>query len=253
MIPGNSGPSDASDRPSDEVRDEPVTMSVDQLTQALAHLMGDERVIVDSSRTVAESSERALDEQDTAAGQAAEPSGADDDENENVTPSSVIEALLFVGHPQNHPLTSRQMASYLRDVTPHEVDGMIEQLNAQYAENQAPFRIVSAGAGYRMLLQPEYAGLSERFYGRVRQAKLSQAAIDLLAIVAYHQPIARDEIDRMRGQASGATLAQLVRRQLLRISYSSDRPRQKIYHTTDRFLDLFRLDSLEDLPSHEDF
>src|SRR5690606_28743012 len=93
----------------------------------------------------------------------------DERENESVTPASVVEALLFVGHPENHPLTSRQLASYLRDVSPQEVDSMIAQLNSQYAEDGSPYRIVSVGAGYRMTLLPEFADVGERFYGRVRQ------------------------------------------------------------------------------------
>ncbi len=177
----------------------------------------------------------------------------EDQEESHVTPAAVLEALLFVGHPQNEPLTSRQMASYLRGVSPQEVDEMIGELNEQYDQQHAAYTIASVGAGYQMTLRDDFMRLREGFYGRVREAKLSQSAVDLLAIVAYHQPISRDDIDRFKGQASGGILGQLVRRQLLQMEYSQDKPRRKIYRTTERFLDLFGLDSLEDLPSHEDF
>jgi segregation and condensation protein B len=251
MNPADSDPSDPSDRRPERAPDAPSTMSVDQLTHALAQLMGDEPAAGDQATSFDSAG-------DTQGGPhaAAKPSSSNDaihqDEGENVTPASIIEALLFVGHPQDQPLTNRQMASYLRDISPQEVDALIEQLNDQYAKQKAAYRIVSVGAGYRMALHGEFAGLRASFYGRVREARLSQAAVDLLAIVAYHQPISRDEIDRLRDQASGGTLTQLVRRQLLAVSHTTERPRTKIYRTTDRFLDLFGLESLEDLPSHED-
>ena len=75
-----------------------------------------------------------------------------------------------------------------------------------------------------------------KFYGRVKEARLSQAAVEVLAVVAYRQPLTRDEIDALRGRPSGGLLAQLVRRQLLRIERPEDRPRQPKYLTTDRFL-----------------
>jgi segregation and condensation protein B len=169
------------------------------------------------------------------------------------TPAAIVEAILFVGHPENQLLSNRLIAGYLRGVSPSEVDDLVVQLNAAYDQQDAPYRIVSEGAGYRLALRPDFSRLRERFYGRVRQARLSQAAIDLLAIVAYHQPIARDEIDRLRGTASSAVLRQLVRRELLSIERSTQKPIRPFYRTTDRFLDLFGLRSLDDLPRHEDF
>ena len=112
---------------------------------------------------------------------------------------------------------------------------------------------MSEGAGYRLALRSEFSRLRDRFYGQVRQARLSQAAIDLLAIVAYHQPIARDDIDQLRGKPSGAVLRQLVRRELLSVQRSPQKPACVCYRTTERFLHLFGLQSLEDLPRHEDF
>jgi segregation and condensation protein B len=260
--PSNAETPDPSAARPNATSDEPATMSVDQLTQALANLMQDQGGAADHAARSPIGRERipspTTDSTASAAGRRGEDhpvesESVDASKDGNVTPASIVEALLFVGHPQNQPLTNRQVASYLRGVSPQEVDALIEQLNVQYAEQSAPYRIVSVGAGYRMELHPAFAWLSDRFYGRVREAKLSQAAVDLLAIVAYHQPISRDEIDRLRGQSSGATLAQLVRRQLLQVAHTPDRPRKKVYRTTDRFLDLFGLESLEDLPSHEDF
>ena len=90
--------------------------------------------------------------------------------------------------------------------------------------------------------------MRERFYGRVRETKLSQVAIDVLAVVAYNQGISRQEIDAMRDHSSGFILSQLVRRQMLLLEGTEDKPRKSIYFTTDRFLQVFGLDNIEDLP-----
>ena len=95
--------------------------------------------------------------------------------------------------------------------------------------------------------------MRENFYGKIRQAKLSQGAIDVLAIVAYEQPVSLDEINQTRGASSANILANLVKRQLLR----TQKMRQgtkfvTVYYTTDRFLKLFELESISDLPQSED-
>ncbi len=210
--------------------------SVDQLTQAFAQLMGETPAEVPPGDEPVDSAE----ESDAAAEAAP-------------TPAAVVEAILFVGHPQNEPLSSRLIAGYLRGVSPGEVDDLIQGLNEDYQQQSAPYQIVSDGAGYRMALRPEFERLRDRFFGRVRQARLSQAAIDLLAIVAYQQPISQDKIDSLRGKPSRSVLNQLVRRQLLCIERSGKKPIRTLFRTTDRFLDLFGLQSLADLPHYEDF
>jgi segregation and condensation protein B len=82
----------------------------------------------------------------------------------------------------------------------------------------------------------------------MRRVRLSQASIDTLSLVAYRQPISREDIDRLRGTKSSAILNQLVRRQLLHIERPPDKPRQAFYTTTERFLELLGLESLDDLP-----
>ena len=101
-------------------------------------------------------------------------------------------------------------------------------------------------------LRDEYAPLRDKFYGRIKEARLSQAAVDVLAIVAYRQPLTRDQIDTLRGKPSSGVLAQLVRRGLLRIERPQDAPRRPQFYTTDRFLQLFGLQSLVELPRSQD-
>jgi segregation and condensation protein B len=173
-------------------------------------------------------------------------------EPRDVSPKSIVEAMLFVGDPGNAPLTAEQAASVMRGVFPQEVHDAVRQLNEQYLEQQRPCHIVSDGAGYRLVLRPEYRRLRDKFQGKVRQARLSQAAIEVLALVAYREPISAEEITRQRGASSGGVLAQLVRRQLLLIERDGEHPREPRYRTTQRFLDLFGLETLADLPQSQE-
>ena len=151
----------------------------------------------------------------------AEPARADDCQ---LTPSTILEAMLFVGVPGNVPLTSQQVARLMRGVRPTEIDGMVRQLNATYAARNCPYEIAAEGPGYRMRLRDDYARLRDRFYGKSRQARLSQAAIEVLAIVAYNESLTAQEISARRGTPCGPILSQLVRRQLLCLD--SCRPRE---------------------------
>jgi segregation and condensation protein B len=175
-----------------------------------------------------------------------------DDDACPVTPKSILEAILFVGHPANEPLASERIAALMRGVRPEEIDDLVTELNAQYAAEGCPYTILSVNLGYQLGLRPEFAPLRDAFYGRVREARLSQSAIDVLAIVAYQQPIAQDEIDRLRGKPSGSILSQLVRRDLLNLSRPAEKKAKPVYRTTDRFLDLFDLDEVSDLPRSQE-
>jgi segregation and condensation protein B len=169
-----------------------------------------------------------------------------------ITPQMILEAMLFVGDPHNRPLSSRQAAARLRGVSPREVETMVNELNDKYRTNGCPYTIESSGEGYRLVLREQFASVRERFYGRIREARLSQAAIDVLALVAYEQPISRTRVDEIRGKPSGAILSQLVRRQLLKIERTDTKPRVTRYYTTPRFLDLFGLENVDDLPRTQD-
>lgn len=169
-----------------------------------------------------------------------------------ISPATIFEAMLFVGDRNNEPLTAARAAELMRGVEPEEIPGLVDALNRQYEAAGCPYYVANEGPGYRLALAPAFHPLRDRFYGRAREARLSQAAIDVLAIVAYQQPLTADEVSKLRGMPSGHVLSQLVRRQLLRIERSSDKPRVTRYYTTDRFLELFGMENLEDLPQSED-
>lgn len=174
------------------------------------------------------------------------------DDTCEVSPRSILEAMLFVGSPENRPLTSEEIAALMRGVTPAEIDGHVQELNAMYAEQGCPYEIISVADGYVLTLRTEFGSVREQFYGRIREARLNQSAVDVLSIVAYHQPITADEVEKLRGRPSGGVLGQLVRRDLLAIERPADSPKKPRYRTTARFLSLFGIDTLADLPRSQD-
>jgi segregation and condensation protein B len=167
-------------------------------------------------------------------------------------PRSVIEAMLFVGRPDNGAMSARELAAAMRGVSPAEIDAVIRELNTAYEQDGAPYAVMGSSNGYRLELLPEFGRVRDRFFGRVREARLSPAALEVLAIVAYHQPVTVDDTNQLRGSPSGPILATLVRRQLLRIDRPEQRGTPPLYSTTPRFLRLMGLESLSALPRTEE-
>ena len=165
-------------------------------------------------------------------------------------PIRIIEALLFVG---GSPLTAKRASEILRGLSEEQFDQAITQLNADYRRQARPYAIQPQGAGWVLTLRPRYRHVIEKLYGGVREARLSTAAIDVLALVAYQQPATKADVDTVRGADSGALLRQLVRRGLIQITpMLGTNPKEVAYATTLRFLEVFNLQSLDDLPKTHD-
>jgi segregation and condensation protein B len=178
-----------------------------------------------------------------------------EDIDQAATPEAIIEGALFVGHPQNKSLSEQRIASLMRDVTPEEVEELIAQLNESYKAADQALRIVRDERGYRMTIAPEVEDVRRSFLGKVREAKLSQPAIDVLALVAYQPGITSQTVQDQRGQDSGSILNQLVRRQLIQLERkqpTSGGKKVPHYYITERFLQLFGLETIEDLPQVEE-
>ncbi|QGJ71465.1 Segregation and condensation protein B [Planctomycetales bacterium 10988] len=165
-----------------------------------------------------------------------------------VSPRAIIEAMLFVGNEKKGILTKEELSELIRDVEPEDVEGIVQELNAIYQREGSAFRIQSEPEGYRYVLEDTYSSVRERFYGKLREVRLSQGAIEVLALVAYHQPVSSDKVTKLRKAPSGAILRQMVRRQLLRLERGAESNKQTYYSVTPRFLQLFQLESIEDLP-----
>jgi segregation and condensation protein B len=162
----------------------------------------------------------------------------------------IVEALLFVG---GAPLTPERACETIRGLTPEQFRQAVEALNRAYRQQGRPYRVQVQERGYVLGLQSRYRPVLEKLYGTTRAARLSPAAIDALALVAYRQPATKQEIDSLRGADSGHLLRQLVRRGLVAVVHRGDSAQREVtYGTTPRFLELFRLRSLDDLPQTQD-
>jgi segregation and condensation protein B len=161
----------------------------------------------------------------------------------------IIEALLFVG---GAPLTAERAAEVVRGVTPEQFREVVDGLNRAYRQQGRPYRLQVREQGWVLTLQPSFRKVEERLYGSMREARLSPAALDVLALVAYCQPATRQEVESLRGAESGGGLRQLVRLGLIAVQRGESGQREVVYSTTARFLALFGLRSLEDLPRTQD-
>jgi segregation and condensation protein B len=159
------------------------------------------------------------------------------------TPLQIIEALLFVGGPA---LTAEQAADAVRGLEPEQFHACIDALNRLYRTQNRPYTIAHGATGYVLRVARKYATIRERLYGGPREARLNQSALDVLALVAYRQPVAKAEIDGARGAESGGVLRQLVRLGLVMSGSGDDGA--VVFQTTARFLEVFRLRDLDDLP-----
>jgi segregation and condensation protein B len=159
------------------------------------------------------------------------------------SPLQIVEALLFVGGP---PLTAEHAAEAIRGLTPDQFRECIDTLNRVYRSQNRPYTVVHGPAGYVLRVERKYAAVRERLFGGPREARLNQQALDVLSLVAYRQPVSKAEIDGARGTDSGGVLRQLVRLGL--VATETADTGEVLYRTTGRFLEVFRLRDLDDLP-----
>jgi segregation and condensation protein B len=160
--------------------------------------------------------------------------------------------MLFVGRPDNRPYTSRELAAAMRGVSPDEIEAAIFELNSGYNADQAPYQIEQENGAYRLVLRGEFERMRDKFYGRVKEARLSPVALEVLSVLAYNQPATVEQLNELRGSPSGAALATLVRRRLVKVERPAEAGAPAQYSTTDRFLSLFGLESLAALPRSEE-
>lgn len=165
-------------------------------------------------------------------------------------PLRIIEALLFVG---GEPLTAARACDIIRGLTTEQFLQAIDALNRDARRQGRPYLILAQEEGYVLTLRPRFRGVVDKLYGGIREARLSAAAIDVLALLAYRQPATKAEIDALRGAESGPLLRQLVRRGLVAVLQRGEAGRKLVtYGTTPRFLELFGLTTLDDLPRTQD-
>lgn len=167
--------------------------------------------------------------------------------------TSVIEALIFAA---DDPLPASEILKAIKDIDGDEieiniedVDNAVNKLNAQYTESGNAFRIRRIADGFIFATNPDHA----KYVGYLSLAKskrrLSSAALETLAIVAYKQPITKPDLEQIRGVNSDYTLNTLLEKNLITIKGRAETVgRPLLYITTDEFLKYFGLNKLSDLP-----
>lgn len=161
----------------------------------------------------------------------------------------IVEALVL-GSPD--PIPAQRIADIIPYLKPAGAKELVEELNVEYVKQGRAFEIAEVAGGYQLRTLAEFAPYLQQTL-KTRALRLSQAALETLAVIAYRQPVTRAEVEHIRGVDAGAVLRSLIERKLVRIAGHRDVPgKPMLYGTTKRFLEVFELSRLEDLPTLRD-
>jgi len=159
---------------------------------------------------------------------------------------AVIESLLFVSED---PLTVETLRRLMDDLDPGDIRAALADLEAEYAARQGGFHLKAVAGGWQFRSQSEFTPWIKKLI-QPNAPRLSKAALETLAIIAYKQPVIRSDIEQIRGVDCGGVIRMLLERKLIRILGRKEIPgRPLIYATTKLFLQIFDLKDLRDLPS----
>ena len=159
---------------------------------------------------------------------------------------NIIESLLFVAE---EPLTVDRLKRILAQADTKEIRRALDDIAAEYDARKGGFYLHQVAGGYQVRTRPEYSPWIKRLI-QPKPLRLSKAALETLAIVAYKQPVIRSDIEHIRGVDCGGVLRVLLERNFIRVLGRKEIPgRPLIYATTRRFLEVFDLKTLKDLPT----
>ena len=158
----------------------------------------------------------------------------------------IVEALIL---SSSEPISAAKLAEIIPYCKPGHAKDLVNELNTEYAEQDRAFEIWEVAGGYQLRTRAEFSGYLQKLQ-KERALRLSQAALETLAIIAYRQPVTRAEIEDVRGVDAGAVVKTLLERHLIRIAGQREVPgRPMLYGTSRRFLEVFGLDDLKGLPT----
>ena len=161
-----------------------------------------------------------------------------------------VEAALFAS---DDPISLSKLHDLVPEAKPAEIREAVDALKSEYDSQGRAFSIEEIAEGVQVLTRPAHADIVARLRRSKAEKKLSGAALEVLAIVAYKQPVKRADIEAIRGVQSGEILRALMERRLVRIAGREDAPGAPVqYGTTKEFLEAFGLRALEDLPRPEE-
>ena len=159
---------------------------------------------------------------------------------------NILESLLFTSEA---PLTVSRIREIIPELKPKEIEEAVTNLNEQYQKGGRTFEIKEIAGGYQLFTLPEYADYIDKLFQTRQKSRLTQKALETVAIIAYKQPLTKHEIEEIRGVNVDGVMKTLLSRNLITISGRAKAPGSPfLYITTKRFLDYFGLTGLEDLP-----
>jgi len=162
----------------------------------------------------------------------------------------VIESLVFVSL---EPLNIEKIKNICTEFSNTEIEQAIQELLESYASNDRGIQIIQAAGGFLFSTKSESDQWIRRLLSLEQKGRLSHAALETLATVAYHQPVTLAEISALRGVDASHSLKSLLQKKLVKITGRKKSPgRPLIYRTTDKFLTYFGLNNIKDLPSEEE-
>ena len=159
---------------------------------------------------------------------------------------SRVEALI-IASPE--PLAAKKIAAMYDEITPSKVAKAVADLNSRYLQADCSFRIREIAGGYQFYIMPEFTGYVEDMFARTRKMRLTRAALETMAIIAYKQPVTKTEIEQIRGVASDGVIQNLLEKKMITIKGRAETVGKPLmYGTTDEFLSFFGINALSDLP-----
>jgi segregation and condensation protein B len=162
-------------------------------------------------------------------------------------PIALLEAALFLA---KEPMSSRRLAQLAGLPEGTRIRQLIRELNKRYDRDQSAFCIAEVAGGFQLRTRPEFAAWLVRMQSVPAAVRLSNPAMETLTVIAYRQPVPRTEVERIRGVQCGDLIRQLLDQELAKIvGRSDDLGRPFLYGTTPKFLRVFGLGSLNDLPA----
>lgn len=160
----------------------------------------------------------------------------------------LLEAILFVN---GKPVPFDLLADSL-DMSRKDIQILIDEMNQAYTSDNRGLTIIKVAGGHQLVSHPSYADELAELFGNRNENQLSKSALETLAVIAYKQPVSKEQIDEIRGVSSTRSINLLMGYKLVAITGSTDDiVKSPLYSTTPQFMEMFRIQSLDDLPAIE--
>jgi segregation and condensation protein B len=158
----------------------------------------------------------------------------------------IVEALIFAS---DIPLAESRIISLVEELDHETLQKIIDELTIDYQQAHRAIVLTKVAGGYQIVTRPEFAPWLKKFFRGKTKTRLSQAALEVLAIIAFKQPISRPQIEAIRGTQCDGVIKNLLERNLITISGRSEAlGRPLLYKTTEEFLRYFGINQISDLP-----